>query len=213
MLAAKVGKIHKARIRHRTESGVEPQFLVLLLVLSSCGGDLLTSDIVFRYFKRLVSHVLRFIQKVTLPKIASQLRHTREKLQVKDSISAETYTRAQVLGMEKAFLKKLEFRLAAPTPYVLMLRFLKAAQSETKLEHLAFYLIELYLVEYEPLRINFSDRCLIVAETAEMVLRFHKAARGGSLKVTYEKYSSLDLRGVAAIKPLETLPLRFSSDW
>ncbi|XP_070677348.1 uncharacterized protein [Malus domestica] len=37
MLAAKVGKIQKAKIRHRTESGVEPQFLVLLLVLSSCG--------------------------------------------------------------------------------------------------------------------------------------------------------------------------------
>ncbi|XP_070677347.1 uncharacterized protein [Malus domestica] len=69
MLAAKVGKIQKAKIRHRTESGVEPQFLVLLLVLSSCGGDLLTSDIVFRYFKQLVSHVLRFIQKVTLPKL------------------------------------------------------------------------------------------------------------------------------------------------
>ncbi|KAM1484271.1 hypothetical protein ACFXTO_036345 [Malus domestica] len=49
------------------------------------------------------------------------------------------------------------------------------------------------------------------SETAEMVLIFHKAARVGSLKVTYEKYSSLDLRGVAAIKPLETLPLRFSS--
>ncbi|XP_070677345.1 putative cyclin-B3-1 isoform X2 [Malus domestica] len=51
---------------------------------------------------------------------------------VKDSISAETYTRAQVLGMEKAFLKKLKFRLNAPTPYDFMLRFLKAAQSETK---------------------------------------------------------------------------------
>lgn len=33
---------------------------------------------------------------------------------------------------EKAFLKKLKFRLNAPTPYVFMLRFLKAAQSETK---------------------------------------------------------------------------------
>ncbi|XP_048425790.1 uncharacterized protein LOC103953324 isoform X4 [Pyrus x bretschneideri] len=56
MLAAKVGKIHKARIRPRTENstcsrGVEPQFLVLLLVLRSCGGDLFTSDLLFRYFK------------------------------------------------------------------------------------------------------------------------------------------------------------------
>ncbi|XP_018501892.1 uncharacterized protein LOC103942787 isoform X2 [Pyrus x bretschneideri] len=74
MLAAKVGKIHKARIRRRTENstcsrGVEPQFWVLLLVLRSCGGDLFTSDLLFRYFKQLVSQVLRFIQKVTLPKL------------------------------------------------------------------------------------------------------------------------------------------------
>ncbi|TQD86684.1 hypothetical protein C1H46_027810 [Malus baccata] len=33
---------------------------------------------------------------------------------------------------EKTFLNKLKFRLNAPTPYVFMLRFLKAARSETK---------------------------------------------------------------------------------
>ncbi|XP_070677343.1 putative cyclin-B3-1 isoform X1 [Malus domestica] len=49
---------------------------------------------------------------------------------VKDSISAETYTRAQVLGM---------------------------------LEHLAFYLIELCLVEYEPLRFKPSLLCAAAA--------------------------------------------------
>ncbi|KAM1004090.1 hypothetical protein EV1_004283 [Malus domestica] len=157
---------------------------------------------------------------------------------VKDliSISAETYTRAQVLGMEKAFLKKLKFRLNAPTPYVFMLRFLKAAQSETKLEHLAFYLIELCLVEYEALRFKpsllcaaalYVARCTLqitpawtpllckharyevsqIRDCAELILRFHKAARVGRLKVTYEKYSSPDLSGVAAIKPLDALPL------
>ncbi|XP_048430001.1 putative cyclin-B3-1 isoform X5 [Pyrus x bretschneideri] len=162
---------------------------------------------------------------------------------VKDliSISAETYTRAQVLGMEKAFLKKLKFRLNAPTPYVFMLRFLKAAQSETKLEHLAFYLIELCLVEYEALRFKpsllcaaalYVARCTLqitpawtpllckharyevsqIRDCAELILRFHKAARVGRLKVTYEKYSSPDLSGVAAIKPLDSLPLRLSSE-
>ncbi|XP_050147496.1 putative cyclin-B3-1 [Malus sylvestris] len=104
---------------------------------------------------------------------------------VKDliSISAETYTRVQVLGM---------------------------------LEHLAFYLIELCLVEYEALRLKpsllcaaalYVARCTLqitlawtpllckharydvsqIRDCAEMVLRFHKAARMGSLKVTYEK--------------------------
>ncbi|CAL9016498.1 unnamed protein product [Prunus brigantina] len=148
------------------------------------------------------------------------------------SISAESYTRDQVLRMEKLMLKKLKFRLNAPTPYVFMLRFLKAAQSKPKLEHLAFYLIELCLVEYEASRFKPSLLCaaaLYVArctlqitpawtpllckharydvDCAEMILKVQKVARVGRLKVTYEKYMRPDLSGVAAIKPLERLPL------
>ncbi|KAB2637070.1 LRR receptor-like serine/threonine-protein kinase GSO1 [Pyrus ussuriensis x Pyrus communis] len=146
---------------------------------------------------------------------------------------------------EKAFLKKLKFRLNAPTPYVFMLRFLKAAQSETKVFianrlllcglfcslNTWFYLIELCLVEYEALRFKPSLLCaaalsvarctqqitpawtLLVTKypksgtalktnCAEMVLRFHKAARVGNLKVTYEKYSSPDLSGVCSNKTI-----------
>ncbi|KAB2636923.1 cyclin-B3-1 [Pyrus ussuriensis x Pyrus communis] len=160
------------------------------------------------------------------------------------SILVETYTRVKVLGM-KAFLKKLKFRLNAPTPYVFVLRFLKAAQSETKVFianrlllcglfcslNTWFYLIELCLVEYEALRFKPSLLCaaaLSVARCtqqitpawtplvtkypksgtalktncAEMVLRFHKAARVGILKVTYEKYSSPDLSGVCSNKTI-----------
>ncbi|XP_056161345.1 cyclin-B1-3 isoform X2 [Syzygium oleosum] len=151
------------------------------------------------------------------------------------SISAESYTREQMLGMEKSILKQLKFRLNLPTPYVFMLRFLKAAHSDKKLEHLAFYLIELCLVEYEALEFKPSLLCasaLYVARCtlqmspawtlllirharyevsqirvcAEMILRFHKAARLGQLKVTYEKYMGSDHGCVAAIKPLDELP-------
>ncbi|KAM5586865.1 putative cyclin-B3-1 [Rosa sericea] len=152
------------------------------------------------------------------------------------SISAESYTRDQVLEMERLILKKLKFRLNTPTPYVFMLRFLKAAQSDTKLEHLAFYLIELCLVEYEPIMVKPSllcaaaicvARCTLhitpawtpllckharyevsqIRDCAEMILRFQKAAGVGKLKVTYEKYMRSDLSRVAAIEPLERLPL------
>ncbi|XP_031393076.1 putative cyclin-B3-1 isoform X2 [Punica granatum] len=151
------------------------------------------------------------------------------------SVSAESYTREQMLRMESSILKKLKFRLNIPTPYVFMLRFLKAAQSDKVLEHLAFYLIELSLVEYEALEFRSSLLCasaIYVArltlqisptwtpllmkharyevphmrECAEMILRFHKAARKGQLKVTYEKYAGPDLSGVAMIRPLEKLP-------
>ncbi|XVF77760.1 hypothetical protein PTKIN_Ptkin14bG0072700 [Pterospermum kingtungense] len=156
---------------------------------------------------------------------------------VKDliSISAETYTREQMLKMEKLVLKQLKFRLNTPTPYVFMLRFIKAAQSDTKLEHLAFYLIELCLVKYEALKFKpsllcasaiYVARCTLqvtppwtpllckharydvpeMRECADMILRFQRAAKSGQLKVTYEKYMSDELSGVAAIKPLDRLP-------
>lgn len=40
-----------------------------------------------------------------------------------------------------------------------------------------------------------------------MILGFQKVARTGQLKVTYEKYMRPDQNGVAAIKPLDRLPL------
>ncbi|WJX93248.1 hypothetical protein P8452_74797 [Trifolium repens] len=156
---------------------------------------------------------------------------------VKDliSISAEAYTRDQMLGMEKLILRKLKFRLNAPTPYVFMVRFLKAAQSDKKLEHLSFFLIDLCLVEYEALAFKpsllcasalYVARCTLkvtptwtpllhkharyevsqIRDCADMILRFHKAAGKGKLKVAYEKYSRKELSGVAAVKPLDRLP-------
>ncbi|KAL9412531.1 hypothetical protein AB3S75_046040 [Citrus x aurantiifolia] len=156
---------------------------------------------------------------------------------VKDLISiSETYTRDHMLRMEKLMLKKLKFRLNVPTPYVFMLRFLKAAQSDTKLEHLAFYLVELSLVQYEALKFKPSQlcasaiyvaRCTLqmtpvwtpllakhaqydvpqIRDCAEMILKFHKVAKNAQLKVTFEKFMRPDLSGVAAIKPLDRLPL------
>ncbi|KAJ6902507.1 cyclin-B3-1 isoform X3 [Populus alba x Populus x berolinensis] len=151
------------------------------------------------------------------------------------SISAESYSRDQMLLMEKLLLKNLKFRLNEPTPYVFMLRFLKAAQSDMKLEHLAFYLIELCLVEYKALKFKPSMLCASaiyvarstlqmapawtpllarhahyqvsqIRDCAEMILRFQKDARTSQLRVTYEKYMRPDLSGVAAIKPLSELP-------
>lgn len=50
-------------------------------------------------------------------------------MQVNDfiCISDRAYTREQILGMEKAILNRLEWNLTVPTPYVFLVRFLKAA--------------------------------------------------------------------------------------
>ncbi|KAL8134738.1 uncharacterized protein LOC141713057 [Apium graveolens] len=152
------------------------------------------------------------------------------------SISGESYTKDQMLRMESAMLGKLKFRLNSPTPYVFMLRFLKAAQSDTKLEHLAFYLIELSLVDYKALDFKpsllcasaiYLARCTLqmtpawtpllgkhaqyeesqVRNCAKSLLRFHKSAKQGVLKITYQKFMRPDYSKVAAIRPLDRLPL------
>ncbi|CAJ1978383.1 unnamed protein product [Sphenostylis stenocarpa] len=173
---------------------------------------------------------------------------------VKDLISISAgYTRDQMLGMEKLILRKLNFRLNTPTHYVFLVRFLKAGRSNKKvcnaawmvIEHMAFFLVDLCLVEYEALAFKPSLLCasaLYVArctlritppwtpllqkharyefrvisiyadssihrDCAEMILKFHKTAGVGKLTVAYDKYSRQELGRVAAIKPLEVLPV------
>ncbi|CAN7013709.1 unnamed protein product [Brassica oleracea var. botrytis] len=47
-------------------------------------------------------------------------------------ISDKSYTRREVLDMEKLMANTLQFNFSLPTPYVFMRRFLKAAQSDKK---------------------------------------------------------------------------------
>ncbi|KAK1440093.1 hypothetical protein QVD17_05918 [Tagetes erecta] len=151
------------------------------------------------------------------------------------SISAETYTREQMLEMEVTILRKLNFRLNLPTPYVFMLRFLKAAQGDKKFEKLAFFLVELCLVKYDALHYKpsllcasaiYVAKCTLhltpawtpllckhskyqefqIRDCAEMILGFHQAAKKAVLKVTYDKYMSSKNCKVASIKPLDRLP-------
>lgn len=151
------------------------------------------------------------------------------------SISAELYTREQMLTMETTILHKLNFRLNLPTPYVFMLRFLRAAKGSKEFENLAFFLIELCLVEYDALHFKpsllcasaiYVARCTLhisppwtpllskhshyqecqIRDCAEMILRFHQAARTAVLKVTFDKYMSNHNFKVASIRPLNRLP-------
>ncbi|KAH7435034.1 hypothetical protein KP509_06G046300 [Ceratopteris richardii] len=63
-------------------------------------------------------------------------------------ISDNAYTRQQVLDMEKVMLNVLRFNLCVPTPYVFLVRFLKAAGSDRQMSLLSFYFVELCLVDY-----------------------------------------------------------------
>lgn len=116
-----------------------------------------------------------------------------------------------------------------------MLRFLKVAQADRKLEHLAFYFINLCLVECKALKLKPSllcaaaideTRCALqitlawmaqlvkyvcyeisqIRECVELTLKFQKVASTEKLNVTYEKYLRPEHSNTATIKPLNTLP-------
>ncbi|XP_073139008.1 G2/mitotic-specific cyclin S13-7-like [Henckelia pumila] len=65
------------------------------------------------------------------------------------AIADNAYVREQVLLMEKAILGKLEWYLTVPTPYVFLVRYIKASiPSDQELENMAFFLAELGLMNY-----------------------------------------------------------------
>ncbi|KAI4308233.1 hypothetical protein L6164_031330 [Bauhinia variegata] len=64
-------------------------------------------------------------------------------------ISDNTYTREQILMMEKTILRKLDWYLTVPTPYVFLSRYIKASTpSDKQMENTVFFLAELSLMHY-----------------------------------------------------------------
>ncbi|KAH0878020.1 hypothetical protein HID58_065414, partial [Brassica napus] len=143
-------------------------------------------------------------------------------------ISDKAYTRREVLDMEKLIANTLQFNFSLPTPYVFMKRFLKASQSDKKVEVLSFFIIELCLVEYEML-----DFCKLAASaiyTAQCTLKgfqewgktcefhtgykeeqllacarkmvgFHHKAGTGKLTGVHRKYNTSKFSYAARTKP------------
>ncbi|XP_027332322.1 G2/mitotic-specific cyclin S13-7 [Abrus precatorius] len=64
-------------------------------------------------------------------------------------ISDNAYNREQVLMMEKTILRQLEWYLTVPTPYVFLVRYIKASTpSDNAMENMVFFLAELGLMHY-----------------------------------------------------------------
>ncbi|OMO81651.1 hypothetical protein CCACVL1_12326 [Corchorus capsularis] len=66
------------------------------------------------------------------------------------SISDNAFIEEQVLAMEKAILEKLEWYLTVPTPYVFLVRYIKASVSlSSDLENMVFFLAELGIAHFD----------------------------------------------------------------
>ncbi|XP_077218618.1 G2/mitotic-specific cyclin S13-7-like isoform X2 [Tasmannia lanceolata] len=149
-------------------------------------------------------------------------------------ISDRAYTREQILGMEKKLLDKLEWSLTVPTPYVFLLRFLKAAASDEVMENMVFFFAELALMDYsmimncpsmvaasavyvahctlkksplwnQTLKHHTGFSELQLMDCAKRLVKFHSYAAESKLKAVYKKYSTPECHTVASITPAVTL--------
>ena len=75
-------------------------------------------------------------------------------MQVNDfiCISDRAYTREQILAMEKGILNKLGWNLTVPTPYVFLVRFLKAALGDKEVRMRGFLVYFLLPIPFTSLR-------------------------------------------------------------
>ncbi|KMT09624.1 hypothetical protein BVRB_6g130770 [Beta vulgaris subsp. vulgaris] len=145
-------------------------------------------------------------------------------------ISDKAYTREDLLEMERIMLNTLQFNMSLPTPYVFLRRFMKAAESDKKLELLCSYLIELSLVEYETIRFPpsvlaaaaiYTAQCSLygfkrwsktcefytnysegqLLECSKLIVTFHQKAGIGKLTGVYKKYSTSRFGYAAKFNP------------
>ncbi|CAL5326555.1 unnamed protein product [Camellia sinensis] len=145
-------------------------------------------------------------------------------------ISDKAYSRKEVLEMERLMLNTLQFNMSVPTPYVFLMRYLKAAQSDRKLELLSFFLIELCLVEYEMLKFPpsflaaatiYTAQCTIygfkqwsktcewhtsysedqLLECSKLIVSFHQKAAAGRLTGVHRKHSTSKFGYAAKCEP------------
>lgn len=144
-------------------------------------------------------------------------------------ITDNTYSREDVLSMERTVLDALEFELTQPTIKTFLRRALRAAETDAKVEFLANYLCELSLLEYDMLAfapsvvaaasvslalatLNHPDWSATLAhytalesgelkECVDALRRCHGAAQKSTLSAVREKYAQVKFKCVSLIKP------------
>ncbi|EOX90684.1 Transducin family protein / WD-40 repeat family protein isoform 3 [Theobroma cacao] len=136
--------------------------------------------------------------------------------------------------VERLMLNTMQFNMSFPTPYVFMRRFLKAAQSDKKVELLSFFLIELALVEYEMLKFQpsllaaaaiYTAQCSLygfkqwsktcewhssysedqLLECSRLMVGFHQKAATGKLTGVHRKYCTSKFDYTAKCEPAKFL--------
>ncbi|KAA8517350.1 hypothetical protein F0562_017644 [Nyssa sinensis] len=149
-------------------------------------------------------------------------------------ISDSAYTHEQVLIMEKRILGELEWNLTVPTPYVFLVRFIKASVPDQDMENMGYFLGELGMMNYATLMYCpsmvaasavYAARCTLnkspvwnetlklhtgfsepqLMDCAKLLVSSHSMAAESKLKVIYRKYSNSERGAVALLPPAKSL--------
>ncbi|XP_027938889.1 G2/mitotic-specific cyclin S13-7 [Vigna unguiculata] len=114
-------------------------------------------------------------------------------------ISDNAYVSAQVLMMEKTILRKLEWYLTVPTPYVFLVRYIKASTpSDEEMEYMVFFLAELSMMHYPTVVLHCPS---LIAASAVLAARctLQRTPFWTSTLKHYTGYSEEQLRDCAKI--------------
>ncbi|KAG0559661.1 hypothetical protein KC19_10G121300 [Ceratodon purpureus] len=119
-------------------------------------------------------------------------------------ISDNAYTRDEVLTMEKNMLNTLKFNLTVPTPYVFIVRLLKAAASDkqektvaAQLEMVSWFLVELCLTEYP--MIKYAPSLLAAAAVYTAQITVSRDPRWGPALQKHSGYSEAQIKDCASL--------------
>eukprot|EP00002_Diphylleia_rotans_P001685 TRINITY_DN10942_c0_g1_i1.p1 TRINITY_DN10942_c0_g1~~TRINITY_DN10942_c0_g1_i1.p1 ORF type:complete len:472 (-),score=127.76 TRINITY_DN10942_c0_g1_i1:530-1945(-) len=102
------------------------------------------------------------------------------------------YSREQVLDMEGAMLNRLGFQVTTSTPIYFLRRFIKAADGDTRLKHMACYFMELMMLNINMLQYLPSQ---IAAVALYMALRvIHRSPQWSAHLEYHTRYSEAALQ-------------------
>ncbi|XP_010464862.1 PREDICTED: cyclin-B1-3-like [Camelina sativa] len=149
-------------------------------------------------------------------------------------VTDNSYISKQILVMEKTILGSLEWYLTVPTPYVFLVRFIKASGSDPKLESMVHFLAELGLMHYDSLMFCpsilaasavYTARCTLnktpvwtdtlkfhtgysesqLMDCSKLLAFVHSSVEESRLQGVFKKYSRLGRGAVALISPAKSL--------
>jgi len=86
-------------------------------------------------------------------------------------VSANTYTRDEILKMERAIAAALSFKLTQPTPFPMLARLLEVTEADEMTRHAAFFFLEHAVLNYKHLQFLPSELAHASLYLANVMLR------------------------------------------